>query len=65
VTKVLIHRLNSKLDKLIDTVQTGFIKGRYIMDRIAVAQEIISNFFRENIIGGMLVKLDLQKLMIC
>ena len=35
------------------------------MDRIAVAQEIISNFFRENIIGGMLVKLDLQKLMIC
>jgi len=32
VTKVLTTRLNSKLDLLIDTGQSGFIEGRYIMD---------------------------------
>jgi len=57
----LATRLNAKLDILTDKVQTGFIEGRFIMDGIAAAQEIISTCFRENITGGMLLKIDFAK----
>ena len=46
---------------LIDKSQSGFIKGRFILDEIAAAQELISNCYREKIGGGMLLKLDFVK----
>ena len=57
----MTNKLNAKLDGLINEVVTGIIKGRLITDVIAAAQEIISDCFRENIKGGMLLKLDFAK----
>jgi len=59
---VLTTRLNAKLDISVDKVQTGFIKGRYIMDGIAASHEIISNGFRNKLQGGMLLTLDFAKI---
>ena len=45
IRKVLTARLNTQLDNLVDNAKTGFIKGRFILDGVVVAQEIISNCF--------------------
>jgi len=43
VTIVLTVTLNYKLDRLIDKSHSGFIKGRYILDGVVAAQELISH----------------------
>jgi len=57
ITEVLTKRLNPKLDLLMDKVHSRFIKGGYILDGVA-AQEIVSQCFRNQVKGGMLLKLD-------
>lgn len=61
LTKVLTNRLNTKLDLLVDKVQFGFMQGRFILDGVVIAQELISYHFRENIKKGLLLKLDFAK----
>lgn len=42
IMKVLVNRLASKIDQLIDPLQSAFIKNLTIMDNIASAQEIVT-----------------------
>lgn len=60
ITKVLTLRLNPLLDKLIDTSQSGFIPGRFILDGIAIAQQLMFAWVRQRRTGALL-KLDFAK----
>ncbi|XP_020272038.1 uncharacterized protein LOC109847206 [Asparagus officinalis] len=61
ITKVLTNRLNPKLEMLIDPMQSGFIKNRFLLDGVVAAQEIIDDCFQNNKKGGILLKLDFAK----
>lgn len=65
VTKILTIRLNFVLNNLADSSQSGFIEGRFILDGIAAIQEFMSTWKRQKKRGGVLLKLDLLRLMIC
>lgn len=48
--------------KLTGTAQASFIPGRYIIDNVIMAQEIIHSLLsRKGRRGGMMLKLDLEK----
>ena len=48
------------LDKLVDTAQFAFVKDRFILDGVALAQEIIAScHFKYQ--DGILLKLDIEK----
>lgn len=65
ITKVFTNRLNGILSQLIDPMQSSFIQGRFIMDGIVVTQELSSGWFKQKRTRGMLLKLDLLRLMAC
>ena len=46
LSKALNNRLISIIDKLISPDQTAFIKGRYILESVVAAHEIIHEIFR-------------------
>ena len=46
LSKALNNRLISIIDKLISPNQTAFIKGRYILESVVAAHEIIHEIFR-------------------
>lgn len=58
--KVLANRHKKVINLLIDKTQSGFNKDRFILDNVAIAQEIIfeSHHFNK---GGALLKLDFEK----
>jgi hypothetical protein len=60
ITKCLTDRLASCMNELIDRSQTAFIKGRYIMDNIVIANEVLHSV-RVSKVKGVLFKLDFEK----
>lgn len=62
ITKTLVHRLRPFLLDLISPFQSSFIPGRRGTDNVMIVQEIVHNFkHKQGQIGGMLIKLDLEK----
>jgi Reverse transcriptase (RNA-dependent DNA polymerase) len=41
ISKILTNRLARVMDRIVDPAQAAFIKGRYILDNVPVANEII------------------------
>lgn len=58
--KACTLRLGSCADRLISINQTAFIKGRYILDSVVTAHEIIHDIHHKKE-GGILLKLDYEK----
>lgn len=44
ITKVLANRMNFYLNKLVNPVQSAFVKGRKITDNFFLAHELIRNY---------------------
>ena len=60
IARILVERLKTVLDKLVNNHQMAFIKGRQIMDVALLASEFI-DARRKNGIPGIMCKLDIQK----
>lgn len=58
--KLLNNRLVTVVDRLIASNQTAFIKGRYILESVVAAHEIIHEVHR-NKESGVILKLDYEK----
>ena len=60
MTKAIANRIKTVLKVLIDSSQTGFIKGRYIGENIRLLFDIIE-YTEENNIPGLLLFTDFEK----
>lgn len=62
ITKIIVNRLKSFLDKLISPSQSSFIKNRRANDNAIIIQEVTNHFKKTSgKVGDMLVKIDLEK----
>ena len=59
-SKVLTNRLSPISDRLISPNQTAFIKGRYILESVVLAHEVIHEVKKSNA-PGLVLKLDYEK----
>lgn len=59
-SKVLTLRLGNIANRLISQQQSAFIKGRYILDSVVVAHEIVHSIHNEKT-QGIILKLDYEK----
>ena len=59
-TGCIANRIKTVLDKIIDTDQTGFLKGRYIGENIRLVYDIMQHTDTYNI-PGLLVLIDFEK----
>ena len=60
ITKVLMNRLNLVAADVISPVQTAFIKGRFILECVVMAHEVIHEIHRYGS-SGLILKLDYEK----
>jgi hypothetical protein len=60
VAKALNNRLEAICDRLLASNQTAFIKGRYILESVVAAHEIIHDSAK-NGLKGIILKLDYEK----
>ena len=60
LSTIMVNRLKPLLPTIISLEQTGFVKGRQILDGIVVAQEAIHSLTKDKQ-RGLLIKLDLSK----
>jgi Reverse transcriptase (RNA-dependent DNA polymerase) len=60
ISKILANRLTPFTSQLVDPSQTVFLQGRYILDNILAAHEIIhySKVHKEK---GLVLKVDFEK----
>jgi hypothetical protein len=58
--KTLNNRLQGISDRLLALNQTAFVKGRYILESVVVAHEIIHNTVK-NVGRDLVLKLDYEK----
>jgi Reverse transcriptase (RNA-dependent DNA polymerase) len=60
ITKLLVVRLTTVMDSLIDSTQTAYIKDRLIMDNVVCAHEVLHQvkLFKTK---GVLFKIDFEK----
>ena len=58
--KVLIERMKGVMDKVVDSQQMTFIKGRQIMDVMLIANETVDSRQKQKN-PGILCKLDMEK----
>jgi hypothetical protein len=59
-TKVLTNRLAKIIDRLISYYQSAFIKGRFILESVVTAHEVIHEVHK-NKDKGLVLKLDYEK----
>lgn len=60
ITKVLANRLANVINLLVDKAQVGFLRNRFILDNVAIAQEVISEIHDKKL-EGILLKIDFEK----
>ncbi|KAL0285595.1 UNVERIFIED_CONTAM: putative ribonuclease H protein [Sesamum radiatum] len=61
ITKIIVQRLRSVLDKMISPSQNAFVPGRSIGDNILLAQEMFSGYNRQGLPMRCALKVDLRK----
>lgn len=61
ISRNLHERLVMVLPKIISLNQSGFVKGRSIIENVLLAQEIIRDINRRNKLVNVVVKLDMSK----
>ena len=62
VTKIIVGRLRTFLDKLVSPNQTAFMPGRRGLDNVVVAQELIHSLDKKKgKVGFMAIKVDIVK----
>ena len=60
LTKVLTNRLSSILNRLVSCNQSAFIKGRYILESVVTAHEVLHSVHSSKE-KGLVLKLDYEK----
>ncbi len=60
VSKVMVHRIDNIIPKLVGLNQTGFIKGRYINDTVRSIYDII-DYCKLTSTEGVLLMIDFEK----
>lgn len=60
LAKVLARRLKKVLPRVVGEVQSAFLGGRFIMDGVLIANEII-DWWKVNKLKGIILKLDFEK----
>lgn len=62
ISKILVNRLKSHLDKIVSPNQSAFIKGRSIHDNSILAHELFHSMKNKKGNGGLMaIKLDMEK----
>lgn len=61
ILRVIHERLVRVLHKIISYNQSGFVKGRSVIENVLLAHEIIRNINRRNKFINVVVKLDMIK----
>ncbi|XP_059306377.1 uncharacterized protein LOC132057790 [Lycium ferocissimum] len=61
ISRVLHERIVTVLPGIISNTQTGFVKGRSIVENVLLAQEIIRDINKRNKLHNVVVKLDMAK----
>ena len=62
VTKIIVARLRTFLNKLISPLQIAFVQGRRGIDNTIIAQEVIHSISKKRgKVGYMVLKIDLEK----
>ncbi|XP_059291115.1 uncharacterized protein LOC132044631, partial [Lycium ferocissimum] len=61
ISKVIHDKMESVLPKLISVNQSGFVKGRNIIENVLLTQEIISNIRLRGKPANVVIKLDMTK----
>jgi hypothetical protein len=59
-TKVLTNKISSVADRLVASNQTTFIRGRYILESVVTAHEVIHSVHKSKQ-SGFILKLDYEK----
>ena len=62
LSRILVDRVVGILSKIISFQQTGFIKGRNIMENYLLAQEVVSGIGKKFRGGNVVLKLDMSKI---
>ncbi|KAL0455531.1 UNVERIFIED_CONTAM: hypothetical protein Slati_0892300 [Sesamum latifolium] len=61
ITKIIVQRLSSVLDRLISPSQNAFVPGRSIGDNILLAQELFTGYNQQHLPPRCALKVDLHK----
>lgn len=61
LSKIISNRLSTILPNIISLEQSAFVKGRLIVENIALAQELIHELGRKTRGGNVVLKLDMAK----
>ncbi|KAL9664143.1 hypothetical protein QQ045_019540 [Rhodiola kirilowii] len=60
-SKLLNSRLSHVLHKLVSPEQVGFVKGRSILENIALGHDLLFDFKEKTESGNIMIKLDMSK----
>lgn len=60
-SKIITTRLSSFIQEIISLVQGVFIKGRLIIEKIAIGQELVHKIDRKAYSSNNVLKLDMEK----
>jgi hypothetical protein len=61
ITRVLAEQFAPLMSKLISPNQSGFLRGRNIIDNILLAQEMVHSIDKRTFAGNLILKLDMVK----
>ncbi|CAH9089943.1 unnamed protein product [Cuscuta europaea] len=61
ITKIIAKRLIPCLPNLIDPAQGAFVDGRFMIDNVFIAQELVRGYARKHVSPRCMIKVDLRK----
>lgn len=61
IANILIDRLKTMVDFMVETSQSTFIEGRNILDNVIVAHELVKCYSQKELSPRCLIKVDIKK----
>lgn len=61
LSRIIHDRLKNILPNLISSNQSGFVKGRSIIENVLLAQELVTNITKRGKPTNVVIKLDMAK----